>query len=431
VCELIRDDFVLEDAWATTHLTLEDILSHRSGLSGHDRAFGRPPGDGIEHDKPRAVLKEIVRSIRHIPMTAEPRTTYQYSNIMYQVASYIVETLTGQWLGRFLHDRIWQPLGMDSTYFMTKDAEKAQEDLATGYWYDEQKKDYCEINDRFDMDGTSGAGSNISNVEDYIKWAEAVISKSDVLPKTAWDELLKPRTVSVERVPGAGPDLYALGWHSGMYKGHQYYEHSGGLDAFGSDLLIFPGLKYASVMMGNVAGSSNFAIQALMWHLVDEKLGISSEERCDWNTKNKKYIEGGIEEAATAKEYFYPNLPEPIQPCSLPLKAYAGSYHHPGYQTLKIYIDANAERALEERAGNPVLFRADRTEVTIPEHMAFEHINKDYFLIRSSWFGDFAAWFPDVNPAEFRLGADGKVSEIGIRWEPRLGDRKIWLKKVD
>ena len=62
--QLIRDDFVLENDYATNHTTIEDALSHRSGLPGHDRALGGPG----------ATVQSVVQSLRHIPMTAEPRT---------------------------------------------------------------------------------------------------------------------------------------------------------------------------------------------------------------------------------------------------------------------------------------------------------------------------------------------------------------------
>lgn len=35
--------------------------------------------------------------------------------VMYATASYVVETLTGQWLGDYLREKIWEPLGMKST----------------------------------------------------------------------------------------------------------------------------------------------------------------------------------------------------------------------------------------------------------------------------------------------------------------------------
>jgi CubicO group peptidase (beta-lactamase class C family) len=105
VSDLIREDFVLTDPWATTHITIEDILSHRTGLPRHDLSYGGS----------QDTLKTLVQSLRHLPLTAEPRTKFQYCNIMFMVASYLVETLEGKWLGDVLKERIWGPLGMSST----------------------------------------------------------------------------------------------------------------------------------------------------------------------------------------------------------------------------------------------------------------------------------------------------------------------------
>lgn len=35
--------------------------------------------------------------------------------VMYATASYAVETLTGKWMGDVLREKIWEPLGMEST----------------------------------------------------------------------------------------------------------------------------------------------------------------------------------------------------------------------------------------------------------------------------------------------------------------------------
>jgi CubicO group peptidase (beta-lactamase class C family) len=55
-------------------------------------------------------------------MTAEPRTQWQYQNIMYVVVSHAIEQLTGQPLGEFLRKQIWEPLRMESTFFTHGDA---------------------------------------------------------------------------------------------------------------------------------------------------------------------------------------------------------------------------------------------------------------------------------------------------------------------
>jgi CubicO group peptidase (beta-lactamase class C family) len=113
IADLIRDDFVLENDYATTHTTIEDALSHRSGLPRHDFSYG-----GLRDGK-KATIKDTVRDLRYLKLTAEPRTTFQYCNLMFVVASHVVESLTGVWLGDFLKEQIWEPLGMKSTVSST------------------------------------------------------------------------------------------------------------------------------------------------------------------------------------------------------------------------------------------------------------------------------------------------------------------------
>ena len=107
--DLIRDYFVLENEYATAHITIEDALSHRSGLPAHDSSYG-----GF-HDGKKATVKDTVRDLRYLSMTTEPRTRFQYCNLMFVTASHVVESLTAVWLGDFLRERIWEPLDMKST----------------------------------------------------------------------------------------------------------------------------------------------------------------------------------------------------------------------------------------------------------------------------------------------------------------------------
>ena len=71
ISSLIRDDFVLENDYATTHTTIEDALSHRTGMPGHDFSYAG------HKDGHKATPRDIVRSLRYLPMTAELRTTFQ------------------------------------------------------------------------------------------------------------------------------------------------------------------------------------------------------------------------------------------------------------------------------------------------------------------------------------------------------------------
>ena len=115
-------NIVLQDDHATTHTTIEDALSHRSGVPRHDLAWGQPDSS------PSSVTKIL----RYLPMTAEPRTTFQYCNIMYAVVTGLLEKLTGLKLETILRQNFWEPLGMASTSF---GGFNVQNKLARGYYW--------------------------------------------------------------------------------------------------------------------------------------------------------------------------------------------------------------------------------------------------------------------------------------------------------
>lgn len=115
ISNLIRDDFVLAEEWATAHVSIEDALAHRSGVPRHDWSYGGTYGGPNSEDLHEGTPKDVVRSLRDLPMAAEPRTTFHYCNIMYVVVGHVVSTLSGKPLKDFLKERIWEPLGMKST----------------------------------------------------------------------------------------------------------------------------------------------------------------------------------------------------------------------------------------------------------------------------------------------------------------------------
>ncbi|RYO87225.1 hypothetical protein DL764_008891 [Monosporascus ibericus] len=79
---LLREDFILSDEWNTTHITVEDALSHWTGYPRHDLVV-------------RGLTRDSVRNLRNLPMSAEPRARYQYCKKMYGAVGYLIETLTG------------------------------------------------------------------------------------------------------------------------------------------------------------------------------------------------------------------------------------------------------------------------------------------------------------------------------------------------
>lgn len=236
-------------------------------------------------------VREIVRSLRHLPLTAEPRTRFQYCNLMFVVASHVIQSVTGEWLGDLLNRKIWAPLGMGETFFSLEDALAANSELARGYEYpysddgdDKGDKKFKEV-EWMPLNEVSGAGSVITNVLDYTKWARALMYKTGLLSSEVHKAIWEPRTLLPTDAEGSftGPLAYALGWNTGVYQGHQFYEHTGGMNAFGAELILFPEIKYAVTILGNTAVTSNFAAKKVAFELIDDKLGVPAEKRFDWD----------------------------------------------------------------------------------------------------------------------------------------------------
>jgi CubicO group peptidase (beta-lactamase class C family) len=169
MASILRDDFVLGKDYNTMHTTIEDALSHRSGLSTHDACLS------LAH--PQRSLREAVRNLRHLPIAYAPRTIFSYNNNMYIAVSHALEQIEGRTLGETLKKRIWDPLGMNDTYFsVTGVAEdpSLRPRLVQGYTWDADTETY--IAEPYMNDAAiTGAGAMVSSVLEYTKWLRAII----------------------------------------------------------------------------------------------------------------------------------------------------------------------------------------------------------------------------------------------------------------
>jgi hypothetical protein len=127
------------------------------------------------------------------------------------------------------------------------------------------------------------------------------------------------------------------------------------------------------------------------------------------------------QKSQNAINHFYPSLPSPRLPTTIPLSAYAGTYTHPGYQSLTITFNPKTK-----------VMHADRSFITWSEpHLAFSHVSGDYFIIHSEHEGDLGAFAPNVYPAEFVIGVDGKPRKVGVGYEEEMGkEGRIWFERV-
>jgi CubicO group peptidase (beta-lactamase class C family) len=268
ISKLLPDDFVLSDPWATQHITIEDALSHRTGYPRHDFALAE-------------TAKGTIRSLRNLPMSAEPRAKYQYSNTMFAAVGYLISVLSKVPLPEFFKKNIWLPMGMNNTFLTLSDAKASGINLAKSYFYNNDTKSYVEV-PYTEIPGQEGAGMIISNVADYIKYLRVLINGGSPFSPKGRTDILSPHMLSSNSITDVwftGAHSYGFGWGVYVTQGETYFEHNGAIGDFVAIMAIIPKKKFGVVVFQN---SATDAHDILLRRIVDDYFQVPHRERIDF-----------------------------------------------------------------------------------------------------------------------------------------------------
>ena len=326
ISSILKEDFVLPDAYATAHATIDDALTHRLGFPRHD----------ISYASPGLTLRDTVRSLRHLSFH-ELRDETRYFNIGYMVLQHVIETATGRWIGDVHKDKIWTPLGMNSTYIRLGDAIESGHDMAYGYSWNPY--DLKVVHHGWTDTPMVGGGGIISSTRDFSKYLRAMIDKSLPLPLEVQEQLVKPRVVN-GRPPykHTSTPLYAYGWNIQSYCGYNLVMHDGMISGFTSKLAFLPNQRWGVSIMCNSDQYGFDAIQAVFLRLIESYLRVSADQRQDIVPRAIADQKAAFESYKNGRSRLYPETPNPPVPFPLPLDVCTGTYHNPGYESLSFEL---------------------------------------------------------------------------------------------
>ncbi|EEQ31731.1 conserved hypothetical protein [Microsporum canis CBS 113480] len=395
VHSIIPDDFTLNDPWFTTQVTIEDMLSHRSGMPRHDWVWFA-----------NMSLQEAVRKMRYLPLTSTIRTKFHYCNLMYMAAAHLIEIKTGQPFKDVLRERILKPLGMTETYVSLSDAQAAGEEIARGYFLNSTSQ--LQDTELSFHDSIRGAGNIITSAADYAKWVQAMIHRSPPISAAGYAAVLGGHTIiSPEPItPDTSPTLYGFGWF---------------LQGFGSLVCFLPKRKIGFVILGNNMIGTNAAVTLLGNHLIDDILGIKEKDRPNWRKRAEATLEN-TKISPRVLEDLYPRIPNPPLPPSLKLSDYEGVYTHPAYPTLKITTECPTHSLFPKLSGKRKL-GADRLCAKLSQSafggsaliLELRHVTGDFWIVGTLMYGATSA-----TRGKFILSPEGVINQISIEMEPTM-----------
>lgn len=230
-------------------VTIEDLLSHRSGLGGHGSSIVMFP----ENDK----LKTVQR-LKYLKPQAEIKNSWVYSNIGYTLAGAIAEQIAGNSWEHMVREKIFTPLEMQSTVTAVE-AMKKRNNFSLGY---ARYKGNTEQTVFENYASSSPAGAIKSSVNDLCNWMRTWLNKGvfkgkQVIPKSYIRAASRLQNIKHEAAYEEGSFLWGegFGWRLRSWEGHFRMRHGGNTNGFSTVMELFPMKKIGIVVLTNQKNS--------------------------------------------------------------------------------------------------------------------------------------------------------------------------------
>ncbi|MEJ9218610.1 serine hydrolase [Paenibacillus glucanolyticus] len=389
--------FKMFDAFATERITIRDMLCHRSGLPRHDLMWYNSA----------LTREEIIHRLQYLEPNEDFRAKWQYQNIMYMVAGYLVEYVSDSSWEEVVQNRIFTPLGMTSSQFSV-DQTQLQHDFAIPYiLLEEQAKPIPFRN----IDTIGPAGSINSNIKDMAHWVKfqinhGIYDDQHIVSKEMLQAIHSPHMVcdmTEINLNQTNMASYGLGWAIEPYRGSRMVYHGGNIDGFTAHVAFIPAEQIGIVVLSNLNGTPLPVLIAN--HIFDRMLGGEVE---DWSAQALEKMKASeVEIKPTAEGETLPDVKALVIPLTLSLLHFTGTYEHPGYGKMVVGLDEGELRAT---------FNSMQFPLTHVSDLQFE-LYIAVFNIKTS--------------VTFQLGSNGHVCQFStmLLFEP--GTKEIEFVRIE
>lgn len=330
--------FRMYDPYATKHMTITDLLTHRSGL-------GLGEGDLLIVPASTRSRASVVHALRYLKPRTGFREIFAYDNVLYIAAGSLVHAISGERWGNFVRKHILDPLGMsDAT---THYDPSAPNEVALHARIDGPIRGIgplSVLHHWLDSPASDPAGGINASAIDMAKWM-TMWQDDGRLPDGR--RLLSARAVKTLRSPVVvvpadafgrppaslpHPSLqdYALGWFVEVDDGHKVIEHDGGVLGAISALYFIPSrhVSFSICINSEDAGT----LQALIYELLDYYL---DQPRKNWVPVLLARYRTRVKREQAALEHLPPAY-RPNDHRSLSERDYTGTYVDPWYGRMTI-----------------------------------------------------------------------------------------------
>lgn len=322
--------FRLKDPLADAQVTLRDLVTHRTGVGGHDFLWYHAPWSP----------EESVRRLAHLKPSFPIRSRFAYQSTMFTAAGLAVGNAGGKAWEEQVRERIFTPLKMKTACCTSTEALK-NPDRAMGHYLND-RGELEVIPEWYPVKLPNAAGSISASARDLVNWLRFHVNGGIVDGKRLVEEKHLRETHTPQMVirqsehekklhPETHLMCYGMAWVLQDYRGVKLISHAGAIEGFKVQITIVPELKLGFAILANVHFTRMNL--ALAYTVLDSFLKVKKPR--DWNS----YLQKQVEEKQNAdREKLRARLAErqPGTKTSRGIAAFAGKYHHPAYGDSRI-----------------------------------------------------------------------------------------------
>lgn len=256
-------------------ITIEDLLSHKSGIGSVDGTYILFPANKRENLMPR---------LKYLKPNGAIKDSWIYSNLGYIIAGTIIEKITNESWEKNIQDKIFKPLNMNSSTTSITEMLKTN-DYSFGYGLSNkqsQKVLFAELNN----DKPGGAINSTPN--DMANWMttwlnNGTFNTKEILPKNYIQEAISMKAIDNGLPPEiSDPGVYTFGygygWKVNSNKGHYKVHHGGNVSGFSSQLVMYPTDNLGIVVLTN---QHNSILPYIVADIVTNR--VLKLQRTEWN----------------------------------------------------------------------------------------------------------------------------------------------------
>ncbi len=224
-------------------VTVRELLSHTAGFGDYPETFD------FRKDWTEA---ELLKLVEGIPLAYPPGTKWEYSNLGYLTLGILIHRVTGEFYGDFLQQRIFHPLGMETTRIISE--ADIVPNRAAGYRL--VKGELKNQEWVAPMVNTTADGSLYFSILDLAKW-DAALYTEKLLKPSSFDQMWTPAKLKSGQPNKAG---YGFGWAIGDRHGRHVISHDGAWQGFQTTIARYVNDQLTVVVLANLAESNPSAI---------------------------------------------------------------------------------------------------------------------------------------------------------------------------